>query len=72
MAPNSPDLTPTDFYLFSRLKSALEERRCFDATDIIKNATEEQKRLSGIFSTPSSCGQTFVFAQGEYFPGNVA
>jgi hypothetical protein len=35
-----------DFYLFPRLKSALKGRRFCDATDIIKIATEELKRLS--------------------------
>jgi len=42
---HSADLAPADFYLFSRLKSALETRR-LDATDIIKNATEQTKRFS--------------------------
>ena len=44
--PYSPDPAPGDFYLFPRLKSALKERSVFDATDIIKNATEELRRLS--------------------------
>jgi hypothetical protein len=44
--PHSPDLAPADFYLFSRLKSAAKGRSFCDATDIIKNATEELKRLS--------------------------
>jgi hypothetical protein len=37
--PHSPDLILVDFYFFSQPKSALETQR-FDATDIIKNATE--------------------------------
>jgi hypothetical protein len=44
--PYSPDLTPADFDLFPRLKSALKVRRFSDATDIIENATVELKRLS--------------------------
>ena len=44
--PYSPDLVSADFYLFPRLRSALKGRRLFDATDIIKNATEELKRLT--------------------------
>jgi transposase len=44
--PYSPDLAPVDFYLFPQLKSALKGRRFCDATDIIKNATDELKRLS--------------------------
>jgi len=43
---HSPDLVPADFHLFPRLKSALEGRRFCDVTNIIKNATEEPKRLS--------------------------
>jgi len=42
----SPDLPLADMYLFPRLKSSLKERRFCDATDIIKNATDELKRLS--------------------------
>ena len=44
--PYFPDLAAADFYLFPRLKSALKGRRFCDATDIIKNATDELKRLS--------------------------
>jgi transposase len=44
--PYTPDLAPPDFYLFSRLKSALNGRRSFAATDVIKNETEELKILS--------------------------
>jgi hypothetical protein len=41
----SPDLSASDYYLFSRLTSATKGRHFCDATDIIKNATEELKRL---------------------------
>jgi transposase len=44
--PYSSGPPPADFYLFSRLKSALKKRHCCDAPHIIKNATEELKRLS--------------------------
>jgi hypothetical protein len=37
---------PPDFYLFPRLKSALQGRRFSEATEIIENATVELKRLS--------------------------
>jgi len=46
--PYSPNLTPDGFYLFPRIKSALKGRRFCHATDIIKNVTEELKRLSQI------------------------
>jgi hypothetical protein len=39
-------LAPTDFKLFPRLMSAMKGRRICDATEIMKNATDEQKRLS--------------------------
>jgi hypothetical protein len=41
-----PDLAAANFYLFLRLKSASMGRRFCAAADIIKNATEELKRLS--------------------------
>jgi hypothetical protein len=44
--PYSPDLAQADFYLFPQLKSALKGQCFCDATDIIKNAMEELKRLS--------------------------
>ena len=43
--PYSPELAPADFYLLPLLKSALKGQHC-DATDIIKDAREELKRLS--------------------------
>ena len=39
-------LTPADFYLFLRLKSQMNGRRFCDARDIIKNGTDELKRVS--------------------------
>jgi len=44
--PYSPHLAPADSYLFALLKSALKGRCFCDVTNIIKNATEELKRLS--------------------------
>ena len=41
--PYTSDMAPTNFCIFARLKSALKGRRFCDATDIIKNATEELK-----------------------------
>ena len=43
--PYSRVLAAADFNLFPLLKSALNGRLFSDATDIIKNATEELKRL---------------------------
>jgi hypothetical protein len=44
--PQSPDLATAGFYLFTQLKTALKARGFCDATDVIKNATEELKSLS--------------------------
>jgi hypothetical protein len=46
LPPYSPDLAAADFYLFPQLKSAMKVLRFCDATDIIKNVTEELQRLS--------------------------
>jgi hypothetical protein len=43
--PYPRDLAAVDFYLFPGRKSAMKGRRFCDATDIIKNAMEELKRL---------------------------
>jgi transposase len=37
--PYSPDLAPSDFYLFPQTKSALKGRHFCDATYVVKNAT---------------------------------
>jgi hypothetical protein len=44
--PYSTDLAPADFYLFLQLKSASKGWGFCDATDIIKNSTDDLKRLS--------------------------
>jgi hypothetical protein len=58
--PYSPDLAPAAFYLFPRLRSALKERRFCNATDIIKNATEELKSFSQMVS--ENVSNTFTVA----------
>jgi hypothetical protein len=44
--PSSPDLAAADFYLFPGLKSVLKGKNFCDDTEIIRNVTEELKRLS--------------------------
>jgi transposase len=75
--PYSHDLPPAYFYTFSRLKLAFKGQRFCDATDIIKNATEELKRLSQngfqeCFQHFSSRWQKCIVAQGNNFEGKVA
>jgi hypothetical protein len=53
-------LAPSDFYLFSRLKSTLKGRRFCDANNIIKNATEELKSLYKMVSM--NVAHTFTVA----------
>jgi len=72
----SPDRAPADLYLFPRLKSALMGQRLCDTTDIIKNTTEELKRLSQnnfqeYFQHFYSRWQKCLVAQGDYFEGNI-
>ena len=44
--PNSPDLSPPDFYLFSKLKTALKRHRFQDVEEIQKNVTSELRNIS--------------------------
>ncbi|GBO41267.1 hypothetical protein AVEN_216919-1, partial [Araneus ventricosus] len=44
--PYSPDLAPTDFYLFPRLIMKLKGRRFVDSDEVIENATKQLKDLS--------------------------
>jgi hypothetical protein len=72
LPPNSPDLASVDFYLFCRLKSALNGWCFFDATDLIKNATEKPRRLSQngyqeYFQHIFKRWQKSIMAQGDYF-----
>jgi len=70
----SPDLAPADVYLFPRLNSVLKGRGFGDATAIIKNATEELKRLSknGVFPTPLPSLAEVYSCKGGCFEENVA
>jgi len=48
-----PDLAAADFYLFPRLKAAMERRRFRDYINIIKNATERFSKMASrkVFNT---------------------
>ena len=75
--PYSTDLDPTEYYLFTRLISALKGRSFYDATDIIKNTMKELKMLSQngfqeCLKHLYSFWQKYIFAQGDYFEGNAA
>jgi len=64
--PCSTDLAAADLYLFLRLKSALQGRRCCDANDIIKNVTAEPKWLPGMFPTSFSRWQNCIVVQAIF------
>jgi len=70
----STDLAPADFCLFPPPKQAQKGRRFCDATDFIKNATKELKRLSQ--NGCQEVSNTFTVAgrisHGHYFEGNEA
>ena len=68
--PIPPNLDPAKFYQFPRQKSKLKGQRFCDATDMIKNATEELKRLlqngfQECFQHICSRWKKWIFAQGE-------
>ena len=69
--PYSTDLSSADFYLFLQLKSAVKGWGFCDATHIMKNLTEELKRLSQngfqeCFQHLYSRWQKCIIAQGNY------
>ena len=75
--PFSPDQAAANCNLYHRLKSALKGRSFCDATEIIKNATEELKMLSQncfqeYFQHFYSRWQKCIVARGDYFEGNLA
>jgi len=75
--PYSPDLASADFYLHPQQKSELKVRRCRIANDIIRNATEELKRLlrnvfQECFKELYSDWRKCIYAEGDYFEGNLA
>ena len=63
---HSPDLAAADFHLFPLTKWTLKGRCLCNATDVIKNVTEELKRLlqNGFLEC--------VVAKGDCFERNVA
>jgi hypothetical protein len=73
----SPNMASADFDVFVWLKTALKGRHCCDATDIIKNATDELKRLSQnvfqeCFQYLYSRWQKCIVVQGDCLEGNAA
>jgi hypothetical protein len=73
LAKNNCDKTRIDFHLFPQMKSTFAGRGVCEATDIIKTATEELKRLSQndlqecLYSRWKKC----IAAKWDYFERNV-
>jgi hypothetical protein len=70
--PYSPDLDPTLVYLFILMESILKGRSSCDATDIIKNAEEELKRLSqtassSVFKSLQSLADAHICTRGLFW-----
>jgi hypothetical protein len=74
--PYSPDLSPANFYLLPRTQSEMKRRRFCDITRIIKKEMKELKKFSQYgcqkcFQHLYRLWQKCIFAQGDYFEGNV-
>ena len=74
-APYSPDLTPSDFWLFLKLKTILKGKRFQSRKDIMKKLTEElgsisEEGFNRYFEKWQKRWEKSVYRQGEYFEGN--
>jgi hypothetical protein len=73
----SPDLAPSDFWLFPKIKSALKGRRFQDTEDIKKNVTMAlkaipQQKFQKCFQQWQHHWAKCTAAQGEYFKGDFS
>jgi hypothetical protein len=71
----SPDLAPYDFWLFPKIKSALEGRTLHDTEDIQKDVmvalkAVPQKEFKKCFQQWQQSWAKCVATQGEYFKGD--
>ena len=74
-APYSPDLSPCDFVLFSRLKNHLKVRHFGTLDSIQKSVTGELKGIPAeafqhCYEQWKQCLRRCVAAQGNYFEGD--
>jgi hypothetical protein len=73
--PYYPDFAPNDFWLFPKIKSALNERRFQDTEDIQKNVTTAlkgtaQQEFQKCFQQWQHRWAKCIAAQVEYFEGD--
>ena len=72
--PYSPDLSPPDFFLFPKVKSALKGHRFADISDIQHNVTTQLKAISKdeyarSFQELYKRSQRCITIDGDYFEG---
>jgi transposase len=73
--PYSPDLAPSDFFLFLKIKEILKGRHFDDTDDIRSNITAAlkvipQNQFQNHFEGWTRHWHKCVASQGEYFEGN--
>ena len=71
----SPDLAPSDFFLFPKIKEILKERHFDDIDDTRSNTTEAlkvipQNKIQSYFEGWTRRWHRCIASQGEYFEGN--
>ena len=71
----SPDLAPSDFFLFSKIKKILKGRHFDDIDDIRSNTkaavnTIPQNQLQNCFEGWTRRCHRCIASQGEYFEGD--
>jgi hypothetical protein len=73
--PCSPDLAPSDFFLFPKIKEILKGRHFDDTDDIRSNTTAAlkaipQNQFQNGFKGSARLWHRCIASQGEYFEGN--
>jgi len=71
----SPDLAPSDFFLFPMIKEILKGRHFDDIYDIRSNTTAAlkaipQNQFQNCFDRWTRCWHRCIASQGEYFEGD--
>jgi transposase len=73
--PHSPDLAPSDFFLFPKIKEILKGRHFDDIDDIRSNTTAalkaiQQNKSQNCFKGWTRRWHRWIASQGEYFEGH--
>jgi hypothetical protein len=75
--PYSPDLAPSDFFLFPKIKEILKERHFVDTDNIRSNTTAALKAIprnqfQNCFEGWARRWHRCIASQGEYFEGDCS